>query len=434
VSASRLALGALCVGAALTSCAPERPRLTFWAMGHEGERVGAILAPFAREHPHIDLDIQVIPFASAHDKLLTAHAGRSTPDVCQLGNTWVAEFVAMNALASLDERVAASKVIDPGDYFEGVWRGNVVDGRLWGLPWYVESRALFYRTDLFAEAGFPRAPETWAELSAATKAITRDADGDGRPERYGISLPPNPKGSPIPLFFAWQNGADLLDATLTHAAVETPAFREALDHYVDFFRRGVSPREIGALTNFYQAFADGAFASFVSGPWEVKGLRDRAPQIDGRWAVAPLPAKEAGGSRASLAGGSSLVVFRTADPAAEAWALVEYLSRPEVQLAFYQATLDLPARRSSWRAPVLADDPHARAFYVQLEHARPPPQVPEWEQLADRLGRWVEQLVHGESTTEEATLGLSRDIDAILEKRRWLLSRRRGAAAKGTAP
>lgn len=389
-------------------------------MGQEGEKVGKVLAPFLAAHPEIRLKLQVIPWGAAHDKLLTAYAGQSTPDICQLGNTWVTEFRAMDALTGLDERIKKSTVVDRDDYFSGIWQANVLDGQVFGIPWYVDTRALFYRADFLAAAGL-KVPETWQELAlAAGRLSSRPGE---MPRRYGITLPANPAGSPIPLFFAWQNGADLLNADATLSTVRTRAFEEAVSYYAGFFEQGASPREAGGLTNFYQAFADGLFAMFISGPWDVQGLREKMPAIKGKWAVAPLPPRFVGGPRSSLAGGSSLVVFKNARHPDQAWQLIEYLSQPAVQAAFYDATTDLPARRSAWRSANLAGDPAVGAFYTQLQAARPAPQVPEWEQLADKLGGWVEKVVYGKTSSHKAMAGLAPELDAILEKRRWLKAR-----------
>ena len=403
--------------AAAGACKPSAPGLTFWAMGQEGERVGKVLAPFLAAHPEIRLKLQVIPWGAAHDKLLTAYAGHATPDVCQLGNTWVTEFRAMDALAGLDGLIKASKIIDRNDYFDGIWRANVLDGQVFGIPWYVDTRALFYRSDLLAAAGL-EVPETWQELAVAAGRLS--SRPGVVPRHYGITLPANPGGSPIPLFFAWQNGADLLNPDATLSTVRTPAFEEAVSYYADFFNQGSSPREAGGLTNFYKAFADGLFAMFISGPWDVQGLREKMPQLKGKWAVAPLPPRFKGGPRSSLAGGSSLVVFKDARLPDQAWQLVEFLSKPDVQAAFYDATTDLPARRSAWRSPKLAGDPAVGAFYTQLLEARPAPQVPEWEQLQDKLGTSIEKVVYGKASSHDAMAGLALELDKILEKRRWL--------------
>ena len=64
----------------------------FWAMGSEGEIVASLIPEFERTHPGIRVEVQQLPWTSAHEKLLTAFAGDSTPDLCQLGNTWIPEF------------------------------------------------------------------------------------------------------------------------------------------------------------------------------------------------------------------------------------------------------------------------------------------------------------------------------------------------------
>src|SRR3546814_10596681 len=81
----------------------------------------------------------------------------------------------------------------------------------------------------------------------------------------------------------------------------------------------------------------------------------------------PLPGPE--GPGASVAGGTSFVVFRDSEHKDAAWKLVAYLSDPEVQARFHGMTGNLPPRRSPWEDPALANDPYARAFRDQLERA-----------------------------------------------------------------
>jgi len=87
-----LALLAACIAGCAHSHAPGRTVVRFWAMGHEGEVVRELADAFEKTHPDIAIDVQTIPWSAAHEKLLTAHVGRSLPDAAQLGNTWVPEF------------------------------------------------------------------------------------------------------------------------------------------------------------------------------------------------------------------------------------------------------------------------------------------------------------------------------------------------------
>src|SRR5213594_3932820 len=127
----------LCI--ACTSRPAQQDRLKFWGLGHEGEVVAQMLPEFTRR-TGIRVDVQQIPWTAAHEKLLTAFVGDATPDLAQLGNTWVSEFQALDALQPLDRFVAASRTVDSAAYFGGIWSTNVLDDSLFGIPWYVDTR------------------------------------------------------------------------------------------------------------------------------------------------------------------------------------------------------------------------------------------------------------------------------------------------------
>jgi multiple sugar transport system substrate-binding protein len=126
----------------------------------------------------------------------------------------------------------------------------------------------------------------------------------------------------------------------------------------------------------------------------------------------------------STAGGSSLVIFRGSRHKPEAWKLIEFLTAAEQQRRFFHLNGDLPARESAWRDTALAGDPHARAFLEQLRRVQPTPKVPEWEQIATRVAQAAEQVARGRRSADDALKALDRDVNAMLEKRRWMLARR----------
>ena len=158
----------------LSACAPspsDRQTIRFWVMGREGEVIAQLIPEFERANPGIRVRVQQVPWTAAHEKLLTAFAGDSLPDLCQLGNTWLPEFAALDALVPLDSAVSASNVIARGDYFKGIWDTNVIAGALRGVPWYVDTRLLFYRTDILKQAGIDAPPTSWAGWQHALAAI-----------------------------------------------------------------------------------------------------------------------------------------------------------------------------------------------------------------------------------------------------------------------
>lgn len=388
----------------------------FWAMGREGEVVTALVPEFERTHPGIRVDVQQLPWSAAHEKLLTAFAGDATPDVCQLGNTWIPEFVALGALEPLDAAVASSSV-DPRDFFGGIWDTNVVAGRLYGVPWYVDTRLLFYRRDLLEAAGVGDVPTSWSDWVRTLAALKANAQAG----RYPILLPLNEVEPLVAL--ALQQPDPLLRDDAQYGNFQSAGFRRALAFYAAMFRDGYAPIVTASDTsNVWNDFGRGMFAFYITGPWNIGEFQRRLPAaVQTAWTTAPLPGPD--GPGASIAGGASLVVFRASRAKDAAWQLVEYLARPDVSLRFHALTGDLPPRRTTWNDASLASDVHARAFRDQLERVKPAPKVPEWERIADEIRVMAERVVRGGASLDDAVRELDARADRILEKRRWLLAR-----------
>lgn len=425
-----IALGwlAIVVAAGCSTPASRDQHITFWVMGREGEVVSQLLPEFERSHPGIKIDVQLLPWTAAHEKLLTAYAGDSTPDVSQLGNTWVPELAALDALQPLRPFIAGSRHVRQDDYFPGIWDTNVIDGVLYGLPWYVDTRLVFYRRDLMANAGFATPPRDWAEWSRAMAAIKTQAGM----KKYSILLPLN-EFEPL-LALALQQDEPLLRDGGRRGNFRSAGFRRALGFYVSMFQRSWAPRMSNTqISNVWDEFGRGFYAFYISGPWNIAEFKKRLPASQqGDWMTMPLPGPN--GPGASIAGGSSLVVFRTSRHQAAAWQLIEYLSMPSSQQRLHELTGAMPARRSAWNNPRLAGDVYASAFRDQLERAKPTPKVPEWERIATEMNLVTEQAVHGDLTIDQAVTMLDARVDAILEKRRWMLDRSRTvAAAHGAA-
>lgn len=391
--------------------------VTVWAMGREGEVVAELLPQFARAHPDIEVRVQQLPWTAAHQKLLTAFAGEATPDVCLLGNTWIPEFAALKALEPLDEALAHSGVVQREDYFPGIWDTNVVGGKLYGVPWYVDTRLLFYRRDLLARAGFPEPPRTWQEWSRALAAI-KELVG---PERYSVLLPLN-EFEPL-MVLALQQPDPLLRDGGRYGNFESPGFRRAFAYYLEMFRRQWAPPVANfQISNVWEELGRGYYSFYINGPWNIGEFKRRLPpEQQGSWMTAPMPGPD--GPGASVASGASLVIFRSSRHKQDAWRLVEFLSAPEIQKRFYDLTGDLPPRRTTWREPGLADNLYARAFREQLERVKPTPKVAEWERIMTAMQLMSERVVHGDVPPEEGMRQLDRAVDAMLQKRRWLLAR-----------
>ena len=400
----------------LTGCARHEGDtvIRFWAMGREAEVVAELVREFEGDNPGIRVEIQQIPWTSAHEKLLTAFAADALPDICQLGNTWVPEFAVLGALEPVQARVDASAVIDEDDYFPGIWRTNVVDGTLLGVPWYVDTRLIFYRRDILAAAGVDALPTTWDEWEAAMAAVKQHVG----PSRYAVMLPLNEFEQL--LSFGLQTGDPLLRDDDGRGNFTSPGFRRALDFYANMFEQGWAPRMSETqISNVWDEFGRGFFSFYVSGPWNIREFRNRMPaDLQDAWGTAPLPGPD--GPGAGIAGGTSLVMFRDSPNKDASWQLMEFLSRPDIQQRFHAMIGNLPPRRSTWDFPQLREDPYAQAFRDQLERVQPTPQVLEWERIVQEMRLMSERVVRGGVPQDQALRELDARVDTLLEKRRWV--------------
>jgi multiple sugar transport system substrate-binding protein len=149
----------------------------------------------------------------------------------------------------------------------------------------------------------------------------------------------------------------------------------------------------------------------VSGPWHM-GLFDDAGG-EGTWAVAPHPGKDSGPGT-SWVGGANLTVFKDSDNKAAAWAFVEYLSRPEVQVEWYGEVATLPSVQSAWDDPALADDANLAIFGEQLAMTLAPPPISTWAEIATTaINEQLERMTVGNTTPEEAAAAMQEAATSI---------------------
>ncbi len=139
--------------------------LDFWAMGREGEVVRELTAEFERRNPGIRVRVQQIPWSAAHEKLLTAYAGER----CRTSSSSATPGSRSSSRSARCARWTSGsrprRSVARDDFFAGMIDTNEVEGRLWGVPWYVDTRLLFYRSDLLAAGGLSEPPRDLGQVA-----------------------------------------------------------------------------------------------------------------------------------------------------------------------------------------------------------------------------------------------------------------------------
>jgi multiple sugar transport system substrate-binding protein len=372
--------------------------ITVWAMGAEGEKLDVLAKDFMAENPGITVRVTPIAWDVAHDKLITAVAGGETPDVSQMGTTWMGEFAKTGSLEEVPDS------IDMDTFFEGARNTAIVDGTAYGVPWYVETRLLYYRKDIADKAGVTEPPTDWDELKAMAKALKEKGGA-----KYGISLSPNNWQEFLP--FVWQNGGEVASEE-GEWTLDTPEVVEALEYYESFFDEGLTAKSVPEGFDVTQGFVAGTHPAFFSGPWHMSLIEEQGgPEFAEKWAIAPMPERD---SKTSFVGGSDLVVFKDSGNKEAAWQFVQFLTEPETQRKWYETVAALPSVESAWEGGELSSDEKLALFGEQLRDAKSPPPIPKWEQVAaEAVNAELEKATVGDATAEQAAKSMQQKAQSI---------------------
>jgi multiple sugar transport system substrate-binding protein len=252
------------------------------------------------------------------------------------------------------------------------------------VPWYVETRLVYYRTDLAKKAGYDSAPTDWDGLKAMAKAMQDKAGA-----KYGMGFQAGGVGSWQSIMpFAWSNDANLTKDGGKAYNFDTPEVLEAVKYYQSYFTEGISDKAAPATPTTEPDFKSGRVPMFISGPWMMSAV-EKVGVTKEQYDVMPIPAKT---TSSSFVGGSDLVVFKNSKQRDTAWKFIQWLSEPETQVTWYQQSTDLPAVKAAWQDPALTADAKLAKFGKQLETAQAPPSFPTWEQVISSFDTEMEKV------------------------------------------
>jgi multiple sugar transport system substrate-binding protein len=393
--------GAAATGKAVSSGAA-KGTITVWAMGAEGEKLPALVKEFEAANPGVKVQVTAIPWDAAHDKFTTAITANKTPDVAMVGTTWMGEFAGMDAL----DPTPGS--IDKSVFFEGAQKTTEVDGTSYGVPWYVETRLVYYRTDLAEKAGITTPPTDWDGLKDMAKAMQDKAGA-----KYGIGLQAGGTGSWQSVMpFAWSAGADLTKDGGKAYNFDSPEVLKATEYYQSFFTDGISDKAAPATPTTEPDFASGKVPMFISGPWMMSAVEKAGggEKFKDKYDVFQIPADK---MSSSFVGGSNLAVFKNTKNRDSAWKFVQWLSDPKTQVEWYKSSTDLPSVKSAWQDPALTADEKLAVFGKQLETAQAPPSFPTWEQVVTSFDTEMEKVTKSGADPAAALKTVQKQAESI---------------------
>ena len=343
-----------------------------WLMGDNSSAFEELIAPFT-EDTGITVDVEAIPWDNVNERLTTAVASGGGPDVAQIGLSLLPTFIEAGALMDVSDMVADHPGLADENFPSGVSAAALnPDGAVYSFPWVSDTRVLFYRSDILGEAGYDEPPATWEEIQEVAQALSERGD-----DQYGYYIPQ--WDAPLPIACTWQAGGDVINEE-GEIELDTPEFREAVDHYLAFYEAGSVPTN----SDFDQAlgFITGTAPMLVSGPYLAGAIRDQAPELEGSWGVTTVPTNVNG---TSLFAGSNVGVWSGTEHAEASLALIEFLAEPDTQLAWYEQVNELPAVTGALDELKSGDDETVAVYAAQLENSRLLPLDPRWDAVGGEI-------------------------------------------------
>jgi len=386
--------------AATIGSGPAKGTLTIWAQAEEAAALPTFTKEFEKLNPDVHIKVTPIPWDAAYSKYQTAIAGGTTPDIAHMGTTWMSDFATAFA--------PTPKSIDTSEFFPSAVKSTQVHGGTFGVPWYVDTRVIYYRKDLAAKAGYTTFPTSWTDFKAMAKAMQTKAGAT-----WGVNLPPGSPssfGSILP--FMWSDGADLMNADQTKWTLDAPEWVDAMKKYQSFFTEKIASRTPDTSPGAPDAaFVNGSIPMILGGPSYLGTLVTAGgPSIKDKVGVGRIPMDK---SSTSFVGGGDLVVFKKSHNQDAAWKFIQWMLKPDTQIKWQQTLGDLPASQAAWKDPVLANDPVLSVFGQQLTDTKAPPAIPTWNQVSSAGDQALEQIVKSGADPAEVLKKLQATADSI---------------------
>ncbi len=394
-----------------TGCGPQRSSgksvVQFWQFWTDAETrpvMARLLDQFEKENPDIDVRMTELTWNNGHEKIVVGFSSGTEPDVLELGSDWVPEFSSQGVLAEVTQEAAALR----DGYL--LWDPVLYHGKVYGFPWTLDSRAVFYNKTLMRRAGLDpeHPPATWDELLAAVKAV--DAVGE---EIYGFGANSGERHRLYKKFlpFLWSNDGKILSDDWSRCLLDSPQAVQALEFYLKLTKYG----RIETQKMLDRAFMAGKIGFWESGGWLINLIDKEAPDLDYGVSLVPKPSPDRGASR-SFAGGEYLVISKRSTQRAAALRLIRFLISPEHALELTKAHKGAsPAARSAFNDPYFANDPRLRVFNEQLLTSVMPPMHPKWVFMEEAIERAVEKAMYGKASAREALREATEKINRLLE-------------------
>ena len=397
------------LAALLGACAPqERQEINFVFMRTSDNTEPywqEVIAAFEAENPNIKVNLFIFKWEEGQQRIQEMIDQGNPPTLARVATRWIPQYEAAGLLEPVDEYISSDfrsqffpLLIDEGSQYEG---------RTFGLPITVSSRAFYYNKELFEEAGISEPPTNWDELKEDAEAI--HALG---PDTYGFGIQGKDlETSTYFYYFLWGNGGDILTTDGTRPAFNGAEGLEAVTFLTDMINEGLTQPNptTSSRADLETMFVDGDLGMVITGPWLARRLDNDYPDLE--YGLATIPYQT---TPTTLAAQDTLILFKQAQNKDAAWKFIEFLYADEYRLDYALTEGVLPEKVAVAEDAQIKENPSFAFFMEKLPTGRFEPLNVKSADIATVMTEYLQAAYLGEMTPQEALAEAAIQVQRLL--------------------
>lgn len=391
----------------LSACQPKPGgSISFMVFGDPAELAAYqnLVDAFHATHPDIQVELIHIPSQSDYRNRLAADLAAGSPaDVLLINYRRYAAFANVGALEPLGPYLEQSDLIQESDFYPEAIEPFKWDGELMCIPQNISSLVVYYNKELFDAAGvdYPAEGWTWDDFLAAAQSLTKDLDGDGVTDQFGVGLEP----SLIRLApFVWQAVGEIVDDPIHPATLllDTDEAYKAVQFFVELqtVHHVVPNAEEEKSEDSESRFINGRTAMFFNSRRGVPTYRESAA-FD--WDVAALPQNK---EQAGILHADAYCLPSVSKNKEAAWTFIEFANSPEGQTIVAKSGRTVPSLIAVANSPAFLDPnakpANSKVFLDTIPFIRALPLHPQWVDIEETASEEIQRAFYGETPIYDA--------------------------------
>lgn len=301
---------------------------------------------FNARQSRIHVKLEHIAGQNYHTKMIAMRIGNCAPDVVAADDEQFRQLAAAGVYTDLNPFLARDSRIHRDLCYRQFWDSFHVDGKQFALPYLGMCLLLYYNKDHRRAAGLspdPKPDWTWDDFNHDAVALTRDLDGDGRVDQFGLVR--------LSWFYClqwiWSAGGTDMDVRQTRYLFDTPEAKRGFQFHYDHLHKYKICPQMSDLPNMSTeaVFLTGKASMVYMGAWWLSEAR-KAKNFE--WDIAHMPTGPV--TRATRSTCEGIAITPETPYKEEAWEWIKFILSEEGQRIIARRGRGVPAIRSVARA------------------------------------------------------------------------------------